>query len=36
MSKEVVTGILGVGVPAAIQNLLNVTGTTILNNFTAV
>ena len=36
MSKEVVTGILGVGVPASIQNLLNVTGTTILNNFTAV
>ena len=36
MSKEVVIGILGVGVPAAIQNLLNVTGTTILNNFTAV
>ena len=36
MSKEVVTGILGVGVPASLQNLLNVTGTTILNNFTAV
>ena len=25
-----------VGIPAAIQNLLNVTGMTILNNFTAV
>lgn len=31
----VVKGILSVGVPAAIQNLLNVTGSTILNNFTA-
>lgn len=36
LSKEVVLGILGVGIPASIQNLLNVTGTTILNNFTAV
>ena len=36
LSKEVVIGILGVGVPASIQNLLNVTGSTILNNFTAV
>ena len=35
LSKEVVLGILGVGIPASIQNLLNVTGTTILNNFTA-
>ena len=35
LSKEVVFGILGVGVPASIQNLLNVTGSTILNNFTA-
>lgn len=33
--KAVVAGILGVGFPAAIQNLLNVTGMTILNNFTA-
>lgn len=32
----VVPGILSVGVPAAIQNLLNVVGSTILNNFTAV
>ena len=31
----VVKGILGVGIPASIQNLLNVTGSTILNNFTA-
>jgi len=36
LRKEVVFGILGVGVPASIQNLLNVTGSTILNNFTAV
>jgi len=36
LSREVVLGILGVGVPASIQNLLNVTGSTILNNFTAV
>ena len=36
LSGEVVFGILGVGVPASIQNLLNVTGSTILNNFTAV
>lgn len=32
---NVVTGILGVGIPASIQNLLNVVGSTILNNFTA-
>ena len=36
LTREVVFGILGVGVPASIQNLLNVTGSTILNNFTAV
>ena len=36
LTREVVLGILGVGVPASIQNLLNVTGSTILNNFTAV
>ena len=36
LSKDVVVGILGVGIPASIQNLLNVTGSTILNNFTAV
>lgn len=31
----IVRGVFGVGVPAAIQNLLNVTGMTVLNNFTA-
>ena len=36
VSRDVVFGILGVGIPASIQNLLNVTGSTILNNFTAV
>ena len=36
LNKDVVFGILGVGIPASIQNLLNVTGSTILNNFTAV
>ncbi len=35
VSKDVAKGILGVGIPASIQNLLNVTGSTILNNFTA-
>lgn len=35
MPSGVVKGILAVGVPASIQNLLNVTGSTILNNFTA-
>ncbi len=33
--KKVIFGIAAVGIPAAIQNLLNVTGMTILNNFTA-
>ncbi len=33
--KEVIMGICGVGIPAAIQNLLNVTGMTVLNNFTS-
>ena len=32
--KAIVLGVCGVGIPAAIQNLLNVTGMTILNNFT--
>ena len=36
VNRDVVVGILGVGIPASIQNLLNVTGSTILNNFTAV
>ena len=35
INKKIVTGICAVGIPAAIQNLLNVTGMTILNNFTA-
>lgn len=34
--KSIVLGVCGVGVPASIQNLLNVTGMTILNNFTSV
>lgn len=33
--KDIVFGIFAVGIPASIQNLLNVTGMTILNNFTA-
>ncbi len=32
----IVLGVCGVGIPASIQNLLNVTGMTILNNFTSV
>lgn len=35
LRKEIVIGVCGVGVPAAIQNLLNVTGMTVLNNFTS-
>lgn len=35
LEKEIVVGTCAVGVPAAIQNLLNVTGATVLNNFTA-
>lgn len=33
--KTVAKGVFAVGIPAAIQNLLNVTGMTVLNNFTA-
>lgn len=33
--KAIIMGVCGVGVPAAVQNLLNVTGMTVLNNFTA-
>ncbi len=33
--KAVVCGILAVGVPASVQNILNVTGMTVLNNFTS-
>ncbi len=32
-TKKIVFGVCGVGIPAAIQNLLNVTGMTVLNNF---
>jgi len=35
VNKYIVRDILCVGIPASIQNLLNVTGMTILNNFTA-
>ena len=35
LEREVAVGICSVGIPSAIQNLLNVTGMTILNNFTA-
>lgn len=35
LKKEIVSGVFAVGVPASIQNLLNVTGMTVLNNFTA-
>lgn len=35
LNKMIVLGVCGVGIPAAIQNLLNVTGMTILNNFTS-
>ncbi len=35
LQRAIVVGVLGVGLPAAIQNLLNVTGMTVLNNFTA-
>lgn len=32
---DIARGVFGVGIPASIQNLLNVTGMTVLNNFTA-
>ena len=35
LGRKVAAGMCGVGVPASIQNLLNVTGMTLLNNFTA-
>ena len=35
LRREVVAGVCAVGVPASIQNLLNVTGMTVLTNFTA-
>lgn len=36
MCRNITGGVFAVGVPAAIQNLLNVTGMTVLNNFTSV
>ncbi|MCM1091815.1 MAG: MATE family efflux transporter [Muribaculum sp.] len=33
LSKKIMLGICGVGIPASIQNLLNVTGMTVMNNF---
>lgn len=35
LDSAIVLGVFGVGIPASIQNLLNVTGITILNNFTS-
>lgn len=35
LKKDIAFGVFGVGIPASIQNLLNVTGMTILNNFTS-
>ncbi len=35
LRKDIVLGVCGVGVPAAIQNILNVTSMTVLNNFAA-
>ena len=35
LKKRIIIEVCGVGIPASIQNLLNVTGMTILNNFTS-
>lgn len=35
LKKGIASGVFAVGIPASIQNLLNVTGMTVLNNFTA-
>lgn len=35
LERHIVSGVCTVGIPAAIQNLLNVTGSTLLNNFAA-
>ena len=35
LKRRIVLGVCGVGIPASIQNLLNVTGMTVLNNFTS-
>ena len=34
-SSRIILGIFAVGIPASVQNLLNVTGMTVLNNFTS-
>ena len=36
LNRSIVVSVCGVGSPASIQNLLNVTGMTVLNNFTSV
>ena len=35
LRRDIISGVFAVGIPAAIQNLLNVTGMTVLNNFTS-
>lgn len=35
LKREIILGTCAVGIPASIQNLLNVTGMTVLNNFTS-
>lgn len=35
LTRSIVFGVCAVGIPASIQNILNVTGMTVLNNFTA-
>lgn len=35
LQKNIVLGVFGVGIPASVQNLLNVTGMTVQNNFVA-
>ena len=35
LSRHIVVGVCAVGIPASIQNLLNVTGMSVLNNFTS-
>ena len=35
LDRTIASGVCAVGIPAAIQNLLNVTGMTVLNNFTS-
>lgn len=35
LNRSIVAGVCGIGIPSSIQNLLNVTGMTVLNNFTS-